>query len=68
MRESVVILIYHFNHNRPFPPSSCRFNAIRHIATENSDVNFLHRFFEKAFSNADINKTETFVNLIQYQE
>ena len=44
------------------------FNAIRHIAKERSDVNFLNRFFEKAFSNTDISKIEAFSNLIQSQE
>ena len=44
------------------------FNAIRHIAKERSDVNFLNRFFEKAFSNTDISKIEAFANLIQSQE
>ena len=42
------------------------FNAIRHIAKERSDVNFLNKLFEKAFT--DIIKIEAFVNLIQSQE
>ena len=37
------------------------FNAIRHIAKESSDFNFLNRLFEKAFSNTDISKIEAFV-------
>ena len=44
------------------------FNAIRHNAKESSDVNFINRLFEKAFSNTDISKIEAFVNLIQSQE
>ena len=44
------------------------FNAIRHIAKESSDVNFLNRLFEKAFNNTNISKIEAFVNLIQSQE
>ena len=44
------------------------FNAIRHIAKESSDVNFLNRLFEKAFSNIDMSKIEAFVSLIQSQE
>ena len=44
------------------------FNAIRRIAKESSDVNFLNKFFEKAFNNTDISKIEAFVNLIQSQE
>ena len=44
------------------------FNAIRHIAKERSDVNFLNKLFEKAFNNTDISKIEAFVNLIQSQE
>ena len=39
-----------------------------HIAKESCDVNFLNRFFEKAFDNTDISKIESFVNLIQSQE
>ena len=39
------------------------FNAIRHIAKESSDVNFLKRLFEKAINNTDISKIESFVNL-----
>ena len=44
------------------------FNAIRHIAKESSDVNFLNRLLEKAFNNTDISKIEAFFNLIQSQE
>ena len=44
------------------------FNAIRHIAKESSDVNFLNRLFEKTFSDTDIGKIEAFFNLIQSPE
>ena len=70
MRESVIMLIYylfllttdHIHH------PIVGFNAIRRIAKESSDVNFLNKFFEKAFNNTDISKIEAFVNLIQSQE